>query len=112
MKKFRWVNWGIVLVGLLMTLGFIALSPNQVVMHFNGTGTADSWSSCWGLLLEPAILAGLGLICDRVAVWQRKRSDMQAVPVVLFNEWRYLALMGLALIGFALLQLSQMGWLN
>lgn len=112
MKKFRWLNWGIVLVGMLITVGFIALSPNQVVMHFNGSGAADSWSSRWGLFLEPAILAGLGLICDRVAAVQRKRSGMQAVPVVLFNEWRYLALMGLVLIGFALLQLSQMGWLN
>lgn len=112
MKRFRVLNYSAVAIMLVFTIVLMFIAPNTVVMHFNGAGAADSWSGRAGLLLEPALLLVIALICDWVAHSRRKRDGMQTLPVITFGEWRLLSFVGLALIAFVLIQFAQIGFLQ
>ncbi|MFD1393246.1 DUF1648 domain-containing protein [Lacticaseibacillus jixianensis] len=112
MKHFRMLDYGAVAAMLVFTLFLMVIAPKLVVTHFNGAGVADSWSSRTGLLLEPALLLVIALICDWRAHSWRKRDGMQTLPMITFGEWRLLSFVGLALVGFVLIQLAQIGFLQ
>ncbi|WP_390404596.1 DUF1648 domain-containing protein [Lacticaseibacillus jixiensis] len=112
MKRFRMFNYSAVAVSLVLTIIFMAMAPRVVVMHFNGTGVADSWSGRAGLLLEPVVLLVIALICDGVARSWRKRNDLKTFPMITIGEWRLLSLVGVVLIVLVALQLYQIGWLQ
>ncbi|MCX2454459.1 DUF1648 domain-containing protein [Lacticaseibacillus nasuensis] len=112
MKRFRLYNYGAVVVSVVVTAVLMAAAPAHVVMHFNGAGTADSWSGRAGLLLEPVLLLVLALICDRVALLRRRRVGLESMPTVTFGEWRLVSFIGIVLVVFALLQCDQVGLLR
>lgn len=112
MKHFRMLDYGAAAAMLVCTLFLMVIAPKLVVTHFNGTGAADSWSSRASLLLEPALLLVIALICDWRARSWRKRDGMQTLPMITFGEWRLLSFVGLALVGFVLIQLAQIGFLQ
>ena len=109
MRKFRLWIWGIALLSVVVTIGLMLISPQTIVLHFNGTGAADSWGGRWGLWLTPAILVVVGIICDRVAVHQRKRDGLTELPVILVGEWRNILLLGMIFAVCTFLQLKQIG---
>lgn len=109
MKKFRLWIWGIALLSVVVTIGLTVISPQTIALHFNATGTADSWGGRWGLWLSPAILMVVGIICDRVAVHQRKRDGLTELPVILVGEWRNILLLGMIFAVCTFLQLKQIG---
>ncbi len=112
MKKYRLLNWGMVVVSFGLTGILIAVAPSQVVMHFKGSGGADSWSSRTGLLLEPLLLLVIAFICDRISRSRRRRDGLKDMPLTTFGEWRLIAACFVILVVFSLLQLYQIGWLH
>lgn len=74
MKRFRFLVWGMVLISLVFTMILFVVAPHRVVMHFNGTGMADSWGNRVGLFLQPILLVVITYICDRLAYSTRKRD--------------------------------------
>ncbi|WP_164509876.1 DUF1648 domain-containing protein [Lacticaseibacillus porcinae] len=109
MRKFRLWIWSIVLLSVVVTIGLMLISPQTIVLHFSGTGAADSWGGRWGLWLSPVILIVVGAICDQVAVHQRKRDGLLALPAILVGEWRNILLMGMIFVVCTWLQLKQIG---
>ncbi|WP_225049038.1 DUF1648 domain-containing protein [Lacticaseibacillus kribbianus] len=110
MRQLRVWLWGSAAASLAVTVVLAALAPATIVMHFGAHGP-DSFGPRWGLLLEPAVVAVLALICDRVALVWRRRAGLEATGIMLVGEWRLIALVGGATVALAILQLSQCGWL-
>ncbi|MCI1986069.1 MAG: hypothetical protein LKJ69_04625 [Lactobacillus sp.] len=111
MAHYRIMNWGMVLVSFVFSLILFILAPRQIVMHFNGIGVPDSWFGPSGLYLEPVLLFVVAWLCERVSVRARRRDGLEALPMVTVSEWRLLALVFVAMVVFALLQLYQVRWL-
>lgn len=111
MKRYRLLNWGMVMASLIFSLVLMGLGPSRIVMHFTGAGVADSWSGRSGLLLEPLLLLFIAGICVSVASHTRRRAGQSTLPSVTFGEWRLLAMVFILMIVFALLQLYQIQWL-
>ncbi|WP_155286236.1 hypothetical protein [Lacticaseibacillus zhaodongensis] len=65
-----------------------------------------------GLFLEPVLLLVIAFFCDRAAVRERKREDLSDFTQLLPNEWRYMELLLICVVAFALLQMYQIGWLH
>lgn len=112
MKKYQLLNWGMVIVSFAFTVVLILISPHQIVMHFNGSGTADSWSTRIGLLLEPLLLLIIAFVCDWISRSRRRRDGLTNLPSLTWGEWRLVSAIFIILIVFSLLQLYQIGWLH
>lgn len=110
MKHYQMLNWGMVIVSFIFTLILFINAPSRIVMHFNGVGRADSWASPAGLYLEPILLFVIAWLCERVSKRQRRRDELSHLPMLTFKEWRLIAVVFIAMICFALLQLYQIGW--
>lgn len=101
-----------VITSFVFSLILFILAPSRIVMHFNGVGVPDSWFGPSGLYLEPILLFVIAWICERVAIHARRRDGLIDLPSVTFGEWRLLALVFIAMVVFALLQLYQIQWLS
>ncbi|WP_461225925.1 DUF1648 domain-containing protein [Lacticaseibacillus suihuaensis] len=110
MRQLRMWLWGLAGASLAATGLVMAAAPATIVMHFGAHGP-DSFGPRWGLLLEPAVVAVLALVCDRAAAAWRRRAGLGANLGLLVGEWRLIALVGAAAVALALLRLSQCGWL-
>ena len=61
MKKWYWVIAALVLLAVVVSVIFISMMPDQVPMHYNGTGQVDRMGSKYENLILPGVMVIMGL---------------------------------------------------